>query len=160
MVEVGSPLTLESASASVAIMKDLITSQLDALADSESRTAARRTIGGVPTQDEKRAVLVTGTTGALGCYLLETLLLDPSVDEVFALNRCSRSAHVEWGHTRQITAFQKRGINQGLLESTKLTFVDADRVEDIEREVISRVCSLSIFFSSLSPSTDGNRGIK
>jgi hypothetical protein len=127
--------------ASVEAMKSMISGQLEILADSVR--AGHRTngtngvLGAVPTQGAKRAVLVTGTTGALGAHLLETLLSASSVDEVFALNRRSRSsAQVE---SRQKAAFGKRGIAQGLLESPKLVFVDADRVEDITPEVISRV---------------------
>jgi hypothetical protein len=141
MVEVRPPIALESTSATVAIMKDMIRRQLDVLADSVRagrRTAVSRINGIVPTLDTKCTMLVTGTTGGLGSYLLETLPLDPSVDEVFALNRRSRLAQVEGVQSRQAIFFQKRGINQGLLESPKLTF-DADRIEDIELEVISRV---------------------
>jgi Male sterility protein len=144
----GSDTDLE---ASVAGMKDMISGQLDTLANdirASRQTRMNGTSEAVPSsQDVKNAVLVTGTTGALGAYLLETLLVDPSVDEVIALNRHSRSVQAEGGGVRQQTAFDKRGINQDLLGSRKLTFIDADRIQDIERDVISRVCNSRHFLS-------------
>jgi Male sterility protein len=134
--------------ASVATVKEMIRGQLDLLADSEhsdSRTGVNGTNGAVPAEDRKRTVLVTGTTGGLGAHLLETLLMDLSVGEIFALNRRSRSAQVVGVHSRQGAAFEKRGIDQELLKSPKLTFVDADRVEDIEPDVINQVRSKRIF---------------
>jgi Male sterility protein len=133
--------------ATVATMKDLTRKHLQILADGvrASRQTGVDGTNGTVHQDEKRAVLVTGTTGALGAHLLETLLLDSTVDEVFALNRHPRSAKAEQIVLRQKAVFDKRGISRELLESPKLTFVDADRIEDIEPDVISRVCSWRLF---------------
>jgi hypothetical protein len=135
--------------ARVIAMKDMIRRQLDILADSvraDARTEENGSNGAndpndgtALADDTKRVVLVTGTTGGLGTHLLVALLLDPSVNEVFALNRRSRSALVDEVYGRQRAAFDKRGIRQELLESSKLTFVDADQIEDIEAGIISRV---------------------
>jgi Male sterility protein len=129
--------------ATVAAMKDLIRRQLHVLADSvrvNRRTGVNGTSGTVH-QDAKRVVLVTGTTGALGAHLLEILLVDSTVDGVFALNRRRPRSTKERAHLRHEAGFHKRGINQELLKSPKLMFVDADRIEDIESDVISQVCS-------------------
>jgi Male sterility protein len=151
MMSVSPRLTSESASATVSVMEDIIRGQLGVLALNVRphwRARVTKTNAAAPTRDAKRAVLVTGTTGALGTYLLATLLLDPSVDEIFALNRHSRSAKVEEGHSRQRAAFENRGIKQELLKSPRLTFIDASRVDDIKSDVISRVCCWDNFFWS------------
>jgi hypothetical protein len=146
---VGSETDVGSA---VAAMKSMIRSQLDVLANSVGNRPRSCTNGNGTSQG--RAVLVTGTTGGLGSYLLETLLADDSVSEVFALNRRPRSSRAESTHNRQKAAFAERGIAQSLLNSPKLIFVDADRVDDIAPNVISRVscCSLLLtpFFSRLT----------
>jgi hypothetical protein len=55
--------------ARVAAMKDMIRGQLDTLVDgirASRQTRVNGTSGAIPSQDVKNAVLVTGTTGALG----------------------------------------------------------------------------------------------
>jgi Male sterility protein len=140
--------TERNVDASVAAMQNMIRGQLDILADrvrANRRPRVKETSGAVAGQAVKHAVLVTGTTGDLGAHLLETLLVDSSVDEVFALNRLSRSGGAEGVHWRHRTIFDKRGINKELLRSPKLTFIDADRVQDVEPDVISVVCRADIF---------------
>ncbi|KAF9047970.1 hypothetical protein BDP27DRAFT_1434385 [Rhodocollybia butyracea] len=68
-------------------------------------------------------VLVTGTTGGLGSYLLAELLQDPSVSLVYALNRPSSSATIL---ERQTAAFQDRKLDVTLLDSNKLVFIEGD----------------------------------
>ncbi|TCD62141.1 hypothetical protein EIP91_007293 [Steccherinum ochraceum] len=60
-------------------------------------------------------VLLTGSTGALGCHLLSSLLSDDSVVEVITLNRGSDVAG------RQRVGFEDRGLSTGLLSSSKWT---------------------------------------
>lgn len=68
-------------------------------------------------------ILLTGSTGGLGAYILESLLLEESVSRVYALNRKNaRRSIVE----RQEAAFIDRGIDLGLLNSPKLVFVEGD----------------------------------
>ncbi|KZP08006.1 hypothetical protein FIBSPDRAFT_939222 [Athelia psychrophila] len=66
-------------------------------------------------------VLITGTTGALGSYMLEALLKDSCVKKVYAYNRPARgSATVQ---DRQTNAFEAKGL---LLQSSKLVYVEGD----------------------------------
>ncbi|KAI0055302.1 acetyl-CoA synthetase-like protein [Artomyces pyxidatus] len=60
-----------------------------------------------PTASDKRVVLLTGSTGSLGCMLLARLSRDPMVKQVICLNRPQAGgADV---HQRQINALKKRG---------------------------------------------------
>lgn len=78
-----------------------------------------------PEYGHGEAVLLTGSTGALGSYILELLLLDDSVRKVYALNR-KESSFSRTVKDRQKVAFVERGLNINLLESQKLIFVEGD----------------------------------
>ena len=65
-------------------------------------------------------ILVTGTTGGLGCHILKHLLGDPLVVRVFAYNKSSSSVEA------QRAAFVQNGLNVELLDSYKLRFVFGD----------------------------------
>ncbi|KAJ7156520.1 hypothetical protein C8R43DRAFT_1125714 [Mycena crocata] len=60
-------------------------------------------------------VLVTGTTGALGSYILANLLSAPEVSVVYAINRPGGDIQ-----NRQRTSFVTNGVDVGLLTSPKL----------------------------------------
>ncbi|KAI9368851.1 hypothetical protein BJX61DRAFT_550058 [Aspergillus egyptiacus] len=60
-------------------------------------------------------VILTGSTGSLGTYLLSTLLQDPSIRKVYCLNRSD-------AQSRQITSFTEKGLSSSAL-------TDASRVE-------------------------------
>ncbi|OJJ68589.1 hypothetical protein ASPBRDRAFT_658998 [Aspergillus brasiliensis CBS 101740] len=71
----------------------------DQLVDEFSSTSSGRLQG--------RTVLLTGSTGSLGSYLISKLLESPSVDSIICLNRPS----TEDGQTRQKRLMTPRGIN-------------------------------------------------
>ncbi|KAF9012818.1 acetyl-CoA synthetase-like protein [Hymenopellis radicata] len=75
-----------------------------------------------PKRTLHKRVLVTGTTGSLGCHLLATLLADPHVEAVVAVNRPG-AVTVEM---RQRDAFLNHGLDAGLLESPKLSLFEID----------------------------------
>ncbi|TFY78273.1 hypothetical protein EWM64_g5737 [Hericium alpestre] len=88
-------------------------------------------------------ILLTGTTGRLGCHLLATLLSKPDVHRIFALNR--HLSHVDL-EERQRQAFAMWGLDLGLLSSSKMTLLvsdlakkgfglDQDVYEQIQRSV-------------------------
>ncbi|OBZ74288.1 L-aminoadipate-semialdehyde dehydrogenase large subunit [Grifola frondosa] len=68
-----------------------------------------------------QTVLLTGTTGRLGCHLLAQLLQNPEVVRVYALNRES-SGKDSALKVRQRDAFTTWGLDVGLLSSPKVTF--------------------------------------
>ncbi|KAL0578153.1 hypothetical protein V5O48_003858 [Marasmius crinis-equi] len=74
-----------------------------------------------------KAVLLTGSTGSLGSYILSSLTEDPTVNHVFALIR-SRS-HTDLV-SRQQEAFETRGLDPNMIKSGKLTLLEVDYSQD------------------------------
>ena len=68
-------------------------------------------------------VLLTGSTGGLGSYLLASLLNREDVAVVYAFNRRSKTGTIQH---RQRAAFGDRGLDITLLESMKLIYVEGD----------------------------------
>lgn len=75
-------------------------------------------------QDTKCTVLLTGSTGGLGCYLLALLACSPSVSRVYALNRVSQSSSGLL--QRQELALIDRGLDKGIMNLDTLVFLEAD----------------------------------
>ncbi|CCM00772.1 uncharacterized protein FIBRA_02813 [Fibroporia radiculosa] len=69
-------------------------------------------------------VLVTGTTGSLGCYLLEALAAEPEVVRVYALNRASRDGVSL--RARQRAALDERGVDASILGQEKVVLLEGD----------------------------------
>lgn len=67
--------------------------------------------------DEDQILLITGTTGGLGSYMLETALANPRVKKVICLNRAQD------GRARQTSESAKRGLSTDL---SKAEFLHAD----------------------------------
>ncbi|KAG9309639.1 putative aminoadipate reductase [Chiua virens] len=72
---------------------------------------------------EPAVVLLTGSTGGLGSFLLAELLQSSAVQRVFAFNRPSSTKSIE---ERQKAAFRDRGLPVNLLDSNKIAYVEAD----------------------------------
>lgn len=71
----------------------------------------------------ENVVLVTGTTGILGSYLLQDLVHRADVSRIWALNRVNAAdPTVE----RQRKALQDRGIDDSILTSNKLHMLDGN----------------------------------
>ncbi|KAI1791373.1 acetyl-CoA synthetase-like protein [Ganoderma leucocontextum] len=70
-------------------------------------------------------VLVTGTTGRLGCHLLAQLLERPEVVRVYALNRES-SGSVEALEKRSREAFKQWSLDESLLSGGRVSFHAVD----------------------------------
>ncbi|KAF4571529.1 putative PKS/NRPS-like protein biosynthetic cluster [Pleurotus pulmonarius] len=80
--------------------------------------------GDVDGTDEE-VVLLTGSTGSLGAFMLASLLENPAIALVYALNR--RGANpTESLHSRQSYGFETNGINTQLAKSPKLILLEAD----------------------------------
>ncbi|CAG7563223.1 unnamed protein product [Fusarium equiseti] len=71
-----------------------------------------------PPADENQTVLVTGTTGSLGAYILHDLCQIPSVSKIIALNRAE-----DGGASRQPSINETRGLTQ---DFSKVEFLHAD----------------------------------
>ncbi|KAJ6464062.1 putative polyketide synthase [Mycena sanguinolenta] len=72
----------------------------------------------------RHTVLLTGSTGALGCHLLAHLLEKDNIQHVYALNR--RSPDGLTIVDRQTAALQKQGLPTHLACSEKLTLIVGD----------------------------------
>lgn len=71
-------------------------------------------------------VLLTGSTGNLGSFLLEALLRDAEVERIYAYNRPARDADVVTSKDRQRSAFIDKGFELELLESDRLVYLEGD----------------------------------
>ncbi|PCH44811.1 NAD(P)-binding protein [Wolfiporia cocos MD-104 SS10] len=69
-------------------------------------------------------VLVTGTTGSLGCHLLEAIVFSPNITRVYAFNRRARDGTVL--HARQAVALEERGIDSRILDLPKTVLLEGD----------------------------------
>ena len=73
---------------------------------------------GMPAGGDKVVVLLTGSTGSLGCYLLDELVRRELVSRVYALNRADN------GLAKQTEASQSRGLATDFRD--KVVFLHAD----------------------------------
>ena len=69
-------------------------------------------------------ILVTGTTGSLGCALLSLLLQAPEVEHVYALNRISVEGRALVD--RQKDRLREWGFDPAIAHSSKVTLLEAD----------------------------------
>ncbi|KAG2145295.1 putative aminoadipate reductase [Suillus bovinus] len=86
-------------------------------------------------------VVLTGSTGGLGSYLLADLLQREDVSVVYAFNRPSKGASIQ---QRQEDSFKDRGLNVNLLQSKKLVYVETDTSDDrlgLDRELYQKICT-------------------
>ncbi|KAF9895335.1 hypothetical protein FE257_000239 [Aspergillus nanangensis] len=66
---------------------------------------------------ETSTIILTGSTGSLGTYLLSTLLNSPKVTKVYCFNRSP-------AQTRQISSFSEKGLNASILtDQSKVEFL-------------------------------------
>ena len=69
-------------------------------------------------------VLVTGTTGSLGCSILASLIEDTRVSKIYALNRVAEGAGSL--RERQRKALESRGLDPSLIDSDKVVLLVGD----------------------------------
>jgi hypothetical protein len=69
-------------------------------------------------------VLLTGSTGALGCAMLSILAYDSTVRKVYAINR----THKGQGDLkeRQAKALHERGMDTSILQDPRIVLIEAD----------------------------------
>ncbi|EPS94264.1 hypothetical protein FOMPIDRAFT_1055251 [Fomitopsis schrenkii] len=92
---------------------------------------AAKYLEGLPTRAVPRlenpsghVVLLTGTTGSLGAYVLARLVNDSAVDRVYALNR--PAAHGQSLQSRQKSALLEHGLDSNVLEHSKVVLLESD----------------------------------
>ncbi|KAG5635590.1 putative NRPS-like protein biosynthetic cluster [Sphagnurus paluster] len=92
-------------------MEDMVEKYRDALSSFSSIAAhsriSRKRRGYSGQSGQKNVVLLTGSTGSLGCFLLSKLANDPKVSKVICLNR--RHIGIATHQQRQAKLMEKRG---------------------------------------------------
>lgn len=78
-----------------------------------------KVIRAIPLNEASNCVILTGSTGSLGSYLLDRILQISSVSKVYCLNRSSG------GKTKQRASFQARGLDFDAISSRELFFYQA-----------------------------------
>jgi hypothetical protein len=76
-----------------------------------------------PKESNERVVLLTGTTGALGCNVLHDLLRRHDITQVIAFNRSAQGIPII---ARQAAAFREHGLDSSLTASPKLVLLEGD----------------------------------
>jgi hypothetical protein len=90
-------------------------------------------------------VVLTGSTGGLGSYLLASLLQREDVSVIYAFNRPSRDVASSI-QRRQKSSFKDRGLDDTLLHSGKLVYVETDTSHDhlgLDNDLYQKVCFFS-----------------
>ncbi|KAJ7730966.1 putative polyketide synthase [Mycena maculata] len=108
-----------------ALMDDWVRKFTDSLSQLSVNLGTRKLDEETPSS---HTVLLTGSTGALGCHILAHFLADDNVRGVYALNRTS-SDGVDI-IDRQTTALQDQGLSPSLAYSEKLTLLVGDSALD------------------------------
>ncbi|KAF9255316.1 acetyl-CoA synthetase-like protein [Marasmius fiardii PR-910] len=98
---------------------------------SPSLAATLTTNSPIPSSNTQKVVLLTGSTGGFGSFILASLLTDMRVSHVYALNRGTGEGKEGRSlEERQQEAFRDKGLDAGLLESEKLRLLEGDLVKD------------------------------
>ncbi|KAI1750591.1 nonribosomal peptide synthetase [Xylaria castorea] len=81
--------------------------------------------------DKDQIVILTGSTGALGSYLLDQLVRNPAVNRVICLNRAE-----DGGVERQAKAMKERDLAQDYSHKTEFHHADLSRTDlDLPKDV-------------------------
>ena len=84
---------------------------IDSLADDISRAA---------THTSRHTVILTGSTGSLGTYLLDALLRNTDIEKIYCLNRSDDAA------TRQLESFSKYGLETKVSSDRRCEWMKCD----------------------------------
>lgn len=113
----------------VAEMEQLLGQFTQSLNERTSGTQKDAFGNGFGSAPSEEVVIITGTSGYLGSFLLEQTIRDSRVRKVYALNR-QQSASSLTVIDRQRDTFRSLGIDPSLLDDDKVEFVTADYPRD------------------------------
>ena len=92
--------------------------------------------------DTGNVVLVTGTTGTLGCRLLVRLASNPKMRRIYAFNRPSRDGQTI--RQRQETALRMRGLDVSVLDRGPVVLLEGNLMQPrfgLSAVVYEEVCT-------------------
>ncbi|KZT01340.1 acetyl-CoA synthetase-like protein [Laetiporus sulphureus 93-53] len=121
-------LSLASGSSHNVGFKDTRATAMRAMAAEYSGQFPARPIDAKVPRPEGQVVLVTGTTGSLGCHLLSRLVSDSEVSRIYALNRAARDKTSLLDRHRN--ALRAQSLSANLLEYEKSFLLEGDLTED------------------------------
>jgi hypothetical protein len=124
--ESGESQTLDTKEQHIAAMNAMIEKYSIGLNGPANGTRINDTIDGA-THIARAVVLLTGSTGGLGSFVLSQMLGNSSVERVYALNRPSSSTPIA---QRQRSAFLDKDLPVDLLSSSKLVYVETEASHD------------------------------
>ncbi|CCM02378.1 uncharacterized protein FIBRA_04473 [Fibroporia radiculosa] len=93
------------------------------VADYSADFPTHRTDNAVPRSNHGNIILVTGTTGGLGCHILVRLASDANVSRVYALNRASKNKTLL---ERQKGALIERALDTAALVNDRVVLLEGD----------------------------------
>ncbi|KAF8968163.1 hypothetical protein BDZ97DRAFT_1655638 [Flammula alnicola] len=82
-----------------------------------------------PSLDSPTTVLLTGTTGGLGCFILASLLSDPNLKRIYCLNRPSRDGQANLVERQRAALIDKEISNSEIFESGRVVLLEG-RLEE------------------------------
>lgn len=94
--------------------------------------------------DTGDVVLVTGTTGTLGCRLLVRLVSNPEIRCIYALNRSARDG--ETVRQRQENALRTRGLDASILDRGRVVLLEGNLMQPrfgLSAVIYEEVCVLT-----------------
>jgi hypothetical protein len=142
----------------VAKMNAMIMKYPIGLPEPAALPAAGRITNGIFSHSSGAVMLITGSTGGLRSFLLSSLLRNPRLEKVYALNRPSSSTVAE----RQRASFVDKGLSVDVLGSEKLVYVEADACLDkcgLSSELYDEVWVSSIINVFLALIIDTSRSV-
>lgn len=115
-------------------MTSILTDRLSGVNGSERRLGEP-----IPHERQGETILLTGSTGHLGSYILNQLLSHDGVLKVYVYNRTSKRP----SRDRQAASFADRGLPLFALDSPKLEFLEGELSDPslgISEDVYERLC--------------------
>ncbi|KAF9475758.1 putative aminoadipate reductase [Pholiota conissans] len=156
----------------------LTTSKVDTIEAMISKYSSGLSASTAPSNDagplqDGMVVLLTGSTGNLGAQILESLLRNPKVKTVYALNR--RSSGPKSVRERQTERFVDKALDTSLLAAGSLVFLDGETsqknlglpnsVYDAVRGSVTTIIhnawrlDFNLMLSSFEPNVQGTRNL-
>ncbi|KAF4310078.1 putative nrps-like enzyme [Botryosphaeria dothidea] len=112
-----------------------------------------KTASPLPALPEKQTVILTGSTGSLGNYILSDLIASPSVAHVYCLNRSDSAA------TRQAQSFEERDAPT---DFSKVTFLRTDFSQarfGLDQETYNKLAAEATIFIHNAWAVDFNHAL-